>query len=87
MAKDVTGPRLHWDSDILDEEREYFLIDFNFNHFKPENLEKPKALNSIAIWKNKKPTTYYHTQIEMQKPTNIRYIDSILASPVPLSSR
>ena len=83
MAKNVDGPVQHWNFDLDTKERPYYIIGFSFNHFKQENLSKPKVLNSIVLWNNGRSASYYQHFFEEREPDK-QLLDSILKSPVPL---
>jgi hypothetical protein len=82
LAKDVDGPKLYWDAHIWNQEKEYCLITFEFNHFKKEFLNKPLKLNGITLWKDALSTTYDVGNDDRDKWE----LDSILKSPKVLQN-
>lgn len=86
MAKNVESPKLYWDSEILGQERKYFLVTFDYVHSSFGTLNKNRQLNSITIWKHAESIIYYqHYFYNNEKRTGgTKLIDSILNSFRPM---
>lgn len=86
MAKNMESPWLVWDSEILGQERKYFLVTFDYKHSAFGNLNKNRQLNSVTVWKHAEPIMYYQHSFYLngKRMEGANLIDSILSSPQPM---
>ena len=86
VAKDVETPELIWDSEILGQERKYFLISFDYVHSIFDTVNTNRQLRMITIWNHGEPTLYYQDHAFGSVPYRLgtNLIDSILNSLKPL---
>ena len=86
MAKNIEFPKLYWDSEILEQERKYFLVTFDYKHSNFGNLPKIRQLNSVTIWKHGEPIIYYQQDFYLngKRMEGKDLIDSILNSLQPV---
>jgi len=80
MGKNISGPQLHWDSEIWGKQKKYCIISFGFSNDFEKNIGKPIKLICVFIWKNANFISYFINKQDKQ-------IDSVLNSPVQLDNQ
>jgi hypothetical protein len=81
LAKDVSGPRLNWDSEVEDQEREKAIVSFVFSYPSLKDTVGPGPLLILTKWNGRNHTAYYTHGITKYVADMKPGFDSVFASP------